>query len=150
MDAISLLRLELRAAHTWCEQTLGPDREELYRVPAGSAHAPAVAYAHAVASEHQVVNGWLRNATPLAAREWTGRTGMSEPMVMGPTYAAWTERVGLDIPQVRQYAQAVYAASDAWLGSLTEADLDRVDGRPGCRCPAARVGDRAVGHRPYA
>jgi hypothetical protein len=131
VDAIGLLRLELRAAHAWCEQTLGADREELHRIPAGSAHAPAVAYAHAVASEDHVVNGWLRNGTPLSAGEWAGKIGMSEPMVMGPTYAAWTERVRLDIPQVREYAQAVYAASDAWLASLTEADLDRTMDVPG-------------------
>jgi DinB superfamily len=131
MDAIALLQLELRAAHTWCEQTLGADTEALHRVPAGSAHAPAVAYAHAVASEDQTINGWLRSGTPLSAGEWAGRTGMSEPMVMGPTYATWTERVRIDVPQVRAYAQAVYTASDAWLASLTEADLDRALDVPG-------------------
>jgi hypothetical protein len=131
VDAIALLRLQLRAAHTWCEQTLGADTDALHRIPPGMAHAPAVAYAHAVASEDQTINGWLRGASPLSAGEWAGRTGVSEPMVMGPTYAAWTEHVHIELPQVRAYAVAVYAASDAWLASLQESDLDRPVEVPG-------------------
>jgi len=42
-------------------------------------------------------------------------------------YPDWTKRVRFDLPQLKAYAQQVYANTDAWLASLTEADLDRVD-----------------------
>src|SRR5205823_2210564 len=60
---------------------------------------------------------------------WAGRTGLSEPMPgPGPEwagYAAWTRRVKIDLPALRQYAQAVAAETDAWLAALDDADLDR-------------------------
>jgi DinB family protein len=132
MDAIALLRTQLSSAHTWCENTLGPaDGEALHSIPPGKANPAAVAYAHAVSSEDFTINGWLRGAAPLLAAEWSGKTGMSEPMPQGAAYFDWTRAVQVDIPKVREYAQAVYAASDAYLASLTEADLDRTIDVPG-------------------
>jgi hypothetical protein len=40
-------------------------------------------------------------------------------------YPEWTKRVRFDPAALRAYAQQVYASSDAWLASLTEADLDK-------------------------
>ena len=56
--------------------------------------------------------------------DFAGRTGMSQPMVMGPDYFAWTRAVQVDLSAARAYAQAVYAATDDYLASLSEADLD--------------------------
>ena len=131
MDAISLLRLQLRAAHTWCENTLGEDQPALHEIPAGKANPAAVAYAHVVASEDGTVGGWLAGGTPLAAGAWAGKTGINEPMPMGPEYFDWTRKVDVDLPQIRAYAQAVYEASDAYLAGLSAADLDRTMDIPG-------------------
>ena len=60
-----------------------------------------------------------------------GKAGVSEPMPQGPGYFEWTRSVQVDLPRVREYAQAVYAASDAYLASLSEADLDRTFDVPG-------------------
>ena len=40
-------------------------------------------------------------------------------------YPGWTRRVRVDLPALRSYAQAVYAATDAYLDTLTDADFAR-------------------------
>jgi DinB superfamily len=98
-------------------------------VPAGIANPLGATYAHVVCSEDMVVQGMFRQLPPLFVSSWQGRTGLSEPMPMpGPewvNYAAWTRRVKVDLATLRQYAQAVAAETDAWIASLSDADLDR-------------------------
>jgi hypothetical protein len=49
---------------------------------------------------------------------------MSEPPPENPPWDEWAGRVQVDLPSLRQYAQAVYASTDAYLASLSPADLD--------------------------
>jgi len=97
--------------------------------PPGLANPLGATYAHVVWSEDTVVQGMFRQVPPLFASSWTGRTGLSEPMPSpGPewvNYASWTRRVKIDLMALRQYAEAVAAETDAWIASLSEADLDR-------------------------
>ena len=99
------------------------------RTPPGVANPLGATYAHVVCSEDMAVQGMLRQRPPLFASSWAGRTGLSEPMpTPGPewaNYPAWTRRVKIDLPALREYAQAVAAETDAWIAGLTEADLDR-------------------------
>jgi len=96
--------------------------------PPGIANPLGATYAHVVWSEDMIVQGMLRKSAPLFAADWAGRTGLSEPMPSpGPEwagYAAWTRRVKIDLNQLRAYARAVYAQTDAWLATLSESDLD--------------------------
>src|SRR5262249_29594049 len=86
-------------------------------------------YAHVVCSEDMVVQGMFRQAVPLFASTWAGRTGLSEPMPLPgpdwPNYAPWTRHVKVDLPSLRAYAGAVAAETDARLRGLFAADLDR-------------------------
>jgi hypothetical protein len=54
---------------------------------------------------------------------------MSEPMPMpGPDwekYGPWARSVRVDLPTLREYAQAVSAASGAYMATLTQEDLDK-------------------------
>ena len=58
-------------------------------------------------------------------------SGVSEPMPMpgspdwSEAYRAWARRVQVDLASLKSYAEAVYAATDAFLASLSDADLDR-------------------------
>jgi hypothetical protein len=40
-------------------------------------------------------------------------------------YAEWARRVQVDLPELKMYAQAVYASTDAYLAGLSDTDLDR-------------------------
>ncbi|HEX8219379.1 MAG TPA: DinB family protein [Chloroflexia bacterium] len=129
MDAIELLRLQLDMAHQVMEGTMADvTPEQAHWSPPGLATPLGASYAHVVVSEDVVINGLLRQAAPLMAAEWAGRTGLSEPMPMpGPEwgeYAGWNRRVQVELPALKEYAQAVYARTSEYLASLTSNDLD--------------------------
>jgi hypothetical protein len=97
-------------------------------MPSGLANPLGATYAHVVWTEDMVVQGMFRQAAPLFASSWAGRTGLSEPMPSpGPewvNYPAWTRSVRIDLAALREYAHAVAAETDTWLAGLSDADLD--------------------------
>jgi hypothetical protein len=98
-------------------------------IPPGIANPLGATYAHVICSEDMVVQGMFRQAAPLFASGWAGRTGLSEPMPMPgpdwPNYGPWTRSVKVDLAALRRYAQAVSAETDGWLAGLSDSDLDR-------------------------
>ena len=129
MDSVSLLREQLRAAHEYLDGTMaGVTSEQLQWIPPGTATPLGANYLHLIQSEDLIINAALQQKEPLATSTWAGRIGASEPMPTPPSeeadYAAWTRRVRLDMPVFREYAQAVYAASDAYMATLSPDDLD--------------------------
>jgi hypothetical protein len=128
MDAPTLLRKQITAAHGWLEGTMADvTADQADWQPPGKANPLGASYAHAILSEDMIVNGMLRGATPLYAGEWADKTGQSElhPTEDWSHYADWTRTVRLDLEAARAYAQAVYAATDDYLAGLTADDLDR-------------------------
>ena len=82
------------------------------------------------------MNALLRGGAPLFATTWDGRVGVGECMPLPPVwpdfngpgweeYARWPRRVRFSLTTLRRYAQAVYAASEGYLATLSPADLDR-------------------------
>jgi hypothetical protein len=122
--------MQLDEAHKLMEATLGDaTREQLHYAPSGRALPVGAAYAHVIYSEDILVQQ-AKGEKPLF--ESGVATGASEhhPNFLHEDwnqYADWTRRVRFDLPQLRTYAQQVYANSDAWLATLTEADLDKPD-----------------------
>jgi hypothetical protein len=55
---------------------------------------------------------------------YAGKTGASEPPPPGD-WGAWGRSVRVDMDQMNAYAQAVYAATDAYLVGISDADLER-------------------------
>ncbi len=106
--------------------------DEAHWSPPGVASPLVANYAHVVVGEDATVNGMLKGDVPLFASEWAGKTGISElppgpdPNAPGfPDWSGWSHRVRVDLSAMRKYAEAVYAASDEYLASLTDDDLDR-------------------------
>jgi len=132
MDTVSLLREQLQVAHQTMEGTIeGTTQEMADWMPPGKATPLGASYAHAVIAEDMILNGVLRQQPPMYTTSWASRTGASELMPdpganWASTYAAWNRRVRVDMPAMREYAQAVYTASDQYLATLTSDDVDRV------------------------
>jgi hypothetical protein len=132
-NVISLLREQLKTGHEILEGTMADvTPEQAHWTPPGVALPIGATYAHVVVSEDGVVNGMFRGGAPLFAAAWAGKTGLSElppsfdPKVPGfPDWSGWSRKVKVDLPALKAYAQAVYAASDAYLASLRGKDLDR-------------------------
>ncbi len=131
--ALEWIRSQVRDAHRLLEGTLeGVTAEDAHWQPPGLALPIGATYAHVVLSEDGVVQGLFAGKTPLFAGEWAGRAGISElqpgadPAKPGfPDWSAWSRRVRVELTALRDYAQAVYAATDACLAGLGDADLDR-------------------------
>ena len=132
-NAISLLRGQLKKVHEIPEGTMADvTPEAAHWIPPGLALPIGATYAHVVVSEDGVINGMFQGGAPLFAAGWEGKTGLSElppsfdPKKPGvPDWSGWSRAVKVDLPALKKYAQAVYAASDDYLASIRGRDLDR-------------------------
>lgn len=130
---VSLLREIIQGAHQLLENvTENVTPEQASWLPGGQANPIGANYAHVILSADGVINGLLRGEAPLFATTWAGKTGVSEmppqpsPESAGlPNWHNWAHNVQVDLGALREYAQAVYAATDSYLASLGDADLDR-------------------------
>jgi len=136
LSARALLRWQFRVAHELLEAAIERlTTEAVLRRPAGTAASAGACYAQVVLCEDLSVNGVLGAATPLALSTWIGRTGVSEiPWLADPTsWRAWARHVRLDFGELRPYARAVYASTDAYLAALRDDALDQSPGKmPAC------------------
>ena len=130
--AIAFIREAAQVGHWYLEGTIADvTAEQAHYAPPGRANPLGATYAHVVCSEDLIVNGMLRQAAPLSISTHAGKTGLSEPMPMpgssdwSDVYAAWTRRVHVDLPTLKLYGADVYAATDAYLATLSDGDLDR-------------------------
>ncbi len=134
MDAVSLLKTQIDFAHEVVEGTMANvDVDLCHKTPGGKAHPIGATYAHIALSEDFIVNMIICGQTPLVMGEWAGKAGISEPPPMpgSPGTFEWANRVKVDLDQVKKYAQAVYAATSAYVSSLKPEDLDRELDVPG-------------------
>jgi hypothetical protein len=130
MDALSMFRDQVKGAHEWVEATMADvTPEQAHWIPPGIANPLGATYAHMIVGEDAFVNAILKGGAPLGASTFAGQTGLSQPMPMPgpdwPKYQGWTRSVRLDLAALRKYAQAVYAATDAYLATLRPEDLAR-------------------------
>jgi hypothetical protein len=131
MDSISLLREQLRAAHDYLEETMADvTPEQAQWIPEGTATPIGANYVHLVQTEDGIVQGALQQKPMLGSTAWADKLGASEPHPAPGTspedYFAWTRRVKVDLPAFREYAKAVYSASDDYLAGLHPEALDEV------------------------
>jgi hypothetical protein len=130
-DPIAIVRSNLADAHWLLEQVVdGLTEPQLHWEPPGTANTIAATYAHVVASEDAFVQGTLLARSPLGEQEWAGRDGISLPVPRrGADWLLWSRRVRID-RRVRDFAAAVYAASDAYLAGLDPDALARPPDAP--------------------
>jgi hypothetical protein len=130
--AVSLLRAQYSHAHEYLEGTMqGVTSEHVHWIPQGIANPLGANYFHVLVSEDMVINGMLRGGAPLCASSWAGKAGVSEmPPMPGPeteglpSWDSWARQVKINLADMQTYAQAVYQASDDYLASLSDDDLN--------------------------
>ena len=139
MDAIAVLRMLAQWAHQEFEMTTADVEEDVaHQGPQGKAGNVASSMAHVIYAEDSIVQGILRGKPPLGMTAFEGKTGIGDPQMHNTT--AWIKSVRLDLPRFRTYAKAVAAATDEYIASLKESDLDRI-----VDLSQAQLGERPVG-----
>jgi hypothetical protein len=147
MDAITLLRQQLKENHEWLDATMqGLTSDQLHWKPTGKANSIAASYAHVTLSEDAVVNVMLKDGAPMMATSWAGKTGASELPPPDDKWFDWSRRVKVDIDAMRKYAHAVYANTDTYIASLKDSDLSRMAKGPAGERPVLAFLNILVGH----
>lgn len=122
---IAYLRAHLDSSRATLERMVADlSTEQLHWIPPGTAHPISERYAHLVVSEDTLVNGVARGGSPLHATEWSGRTGLSDVNVMLADLGR-ARALRVNAEELHRYAAAVARATDAYLASLNESDLER-------------------------
>ncbi len=125
MDAITILRAQLKQAHEMVEFAMNDlSDEHLHHMGEGSTiHSIATIYAHLVQSEDALMNTFVREQPMLFEREnWQEKVGFGYERHFSDIAEA--VRTG-DLDALRVYAQSVYFESDEYLAALSDSDLDR-------------------------
>jgi hypothetical protein len=127
MTPQALLRQQLSGYHHILEQTIGDCGQEALdrNVPGATITSIGSVYAHVVFSEDLIVHGMLQGKPPVYRnQDWAARTSVAMP-APGELNPEWARAVRMNLPAFREYAQAVYAATDAYIAGLSDADLER-------------------------
>jgi hypothetical protein len=127
MKAQALIRQQLSGAHDILEQVIADcSQATLDRAyPGATITNIGSIYAHIIFAEDGIVQGMLDKKAPLyQSQGWGARLNvkMSPNAMLDP---AWAREVRLDLASFREYAKTVYAATDAYVARLGDADLER-------------------------
>ena len=129
MDFRAYARGQFQFTHRAFEQVVADLDEQLLRQASGTLNSPAVIYAHVVTAEDGIVNGICLGRPSIFNAEWAGKTGV--PLKQTPMLEAdWAKTVRMNLPAFREYAQAVYAATDAAIATMDDALAEKVIDTP--------------------
>jgi hypothetical protein len=116
--------------------------------PTGTANSVAAAMAHVVVDEDAIIHGMLQGGAPLYASTFAGKIGCNDPQWM--ITPEWSRSVRItDLAAFRAYTQAVFAATDKYVASLSDNDLLRMVDLPsalGKQTVAWVLGAIVIGH----
>lgn len=113
--------------HDILEQTIADCQQETLdkSLPGATITSVGSVYAHVVFSEDEILHGMLQGKPGLyRAQKWASRTGV-EPPSTADFKAEWGRTVKMNLPAFREYAKALYGATDAYIAALSDADLER-------------------------
>ena len=154
ITALQLLKDQLKSSHDLFLST-GADIKEadVHTQPGGMAFPIGATYAHLVFSEDAIVQGMIQGKAPLFTTEWKEKTGASAPMPnMDQNWDAnnkeWNKTVKIDMAKLHEYEKAVFAATDAYVSTLKDEDLDKeIDlGAWGKKTVAVLLSDFIISH----
>jgi hypothetical protein len=125
MDAKTMLRQQMQSLHGTLEAAIGDCSTAVLarKLPDSTVNSIGAIYAHTIFGEDGMLNGLVRGGTPVYfAGGWAPKVGLDMPQ--GGLEPDWAP--SLDLGVFRQYAAAVYQATDEYLASVSETDLDRI------------------------
>ena len=126
MDAIDLLRYQVRDTYAWLEMTVSNvSQEQANWQPPGTANSIGAVYAHTMIAADVGFNSQLHGGMPIMATEFAGQVGLSEMHLGGFDWHEWASRLHVDWEALREYGRAVHKCVEGYLASLMMYDLER-------------------------
>jgi hypothetical protein len=127
MDAIELLRFQIRQAREWFAMTMSDVSEEQANwQPPGTANSIAATYAHTMIAADEDFNQVMAGGEQLIWSSWKDRCGLSEMPPKGEwDWQAWGKRMKMDLAAFDKYAEAVWESIEEWLNKLSPEVLSR-------------------------
>jgi len=124
MDAIGLLRHQVKQSYSWLELMVSDvSQEQANWQPPGTANSIGAVYAHLMITADVGFNSQLHGGMPLIASDWAGRVGLSEMYPAGD-WGEWALRVRVDWDAFRGYARDVDGCVQGYLDSLSASELE--------------------------
>lgn len=127
MDAIHTIHEQIGFVHDILEQTVADcNAETLSRsFPNATISNIGSIYAHSIFSEDAIVQGMFQGKSPIFHSEGWG-SKLSVQMPANPEMnLEWGRGVKLELPSFREYAKAVYEATDNYIHHLSDSELER-------------------------
>jgi uncharacterized damage-inducible protein DinB len=116
--------MQVKDAHGIVAGTVGDlTAEQAAWSPGGAANGIGAELLHLLSAEDMFLC-MMTGRQPQATGAFAGKTGASEPHPVG-NYSDWAKRVKADLPQVKDYMQAVFKSTEDYVASLSPDDLDK-------------------------
>jgi len=125
MDVRTTLVQQIQTMHGILEAAIGDCPSEMVgrKLPDSTVNSIGAIYAHTTFSEDGLLNGLVRGGTPIYySGGWAEKIGIDMPK--GGQDPDWKPE--FDMGLFREYAKAVYQATDAYVTNASDAELEKV------------------------
>ena len=124
MDALDLLRVQVKEAYEWLEMTASDvTQEQANWQPPGFANSIGAVYAHTIITADVGFNSQLHNRMPLIAKDWAGQVGLSNIHLGGFDWHEWASNLEINWATFRRYAHDVRQCVESYADALTMDEL---------------------------
>ncbi len=129
MDALELLRKQVKETYAWLEMTVEDISEEQANWrPPGTANSIGAVYAHTIIAADSGLSTQIRGVMPVMAVDYRGQVGLSENPPFGRNWGEWARRLRVDWPVLRRYGRDVRKRVEQYADSATDTEMNmRID-----------------------
>jgi len=122
--AATILQAQFKQSHDWLKGTMGEaiTNEQVNFQPDGNPSSIGAQFIHTVTTEDFLIH-FAQNKQPLMATDYAGKIGVSEMPPLGP-WGDWAKSVQVDAKEAMAYADAVFTATEAFVGGLDDATIE--------------------------
>lgn len=127
MNVQESVRAQLGFWHGTLDSIMGDCNDEVVSktLPGANIESIGAIYAHIVFGEDYLVHGMLQGKPTLYESDgWQAKLGVKSPGVPPAITDEWAKQVKID-DGFKDYAKAVFAATDSYLANASDAEMDR-------------------------
>lgn len=126
MNVFEYIQHEITNARRTIDGTVNNLTDELINwAPSGTANTISATLLHFIHSEDNFIQKYVQDKSSVWESEnWSEKTGITDPPHMGGDWSEF-KNMHIAIQPLLAYKAAVWAATDAYLASLTSEELDR-------------------------